>query len=297
MPENMPFNPEQFKAGTRESWDKAAHGWNEHTPQIHQWLASPTQLMFDLAKIKPGSRVLDVAAGAGDQTLDAAQRVGPAGYVLATDISATILELAAANAQRAELTNIDTKVADAEDLGLPAASFDAAVCRLGLMFCPSPIRGLQEIHHALKPGSRACVMVFSQPEKNPCVSILLQTAFKYAGLTPGNPYQPGGLFSLSKPGYIDELFVSAGFQEVATTAMSVPFSLPSPKAYLDFIRNSASPIIHILGKLSRPARVAAWAEMEEKLGAFQTTSGWHGPNELLLTVGSTKTRRRMACLN
>lgn len=83
--------------------------------------------------------MLDVAAGAGDQTLDAARRVG-----------------------------------------LPAASFDAAVCRRGLMFCSDPIESLQGMHHALKPGSCACVMVFSQPVKNPCIGVLLQTAFKHA---------------------------------------------------------------------------------------------------------------------
>lgn len=156
MMENTPFNPEQFKAGMRESWDKAARGWNEHTPLVHHWLAAATQVMLDQAKVMPGSRVLDVAAGAGDQTLAAARRVGANGYVLATDISATILQLAAANAQQAGLNHIDTKVADAEDLGLPAASFDAAICRLGLMFCPSPLKGLQEMDHALKPGGRAC---------------------------------------------------------------------------------------------------------------------------------------------
>lgn len=289
MMENTPFSPEQFKAGMRESWNKAAHGWNEHTPLVHHWLASTTQAMLDQAKVMPGSRVLDVAAGAGDQTLEAARRVGANGYVLATDISPTILQLAAVNAQQAGLNHIDTKVADAEDLGLPAASFDAAICRLGLMFCLSPLKGLQEMHYALTPGARACVVVFSQPEKNPCVGILMQTAFKHAGMTPGNPYQPGGLFSLGKPGYIDELFVSAGFNDVVTTAIPAVLSLPSAKAYLDFIRNSASPILQILSKLGEPAREAAWAEMEERLGVFQTENGWRGPNELLLAVGSVKT--------
>jgi len=285
MNEDASFNPEQFKANTREAWNMAAGGWNEHTPQVHQWLAAATQLMFDLANIKPGSRVLDVAAGAGDQALDAARRAGQTGYVLATDISATILDLARANAKKARVNNIDTKVADAENLGLPAACFDAAICRLGLMFCPNPVKSLQEMRHALKPGSRACVMVFSQPEKNPCIGILLRTAFKYAGLPAPDPYQPGGLFSVGKPGRLDELFVSAGFEGVSSRALSAPFSLPSANAYLEFIRNSASPIIHILNKVNEPDRASAWAEMEEKLGIFQTANGWQGPNELILTVG------------
>jgi ubiquinone/menaquinone biosynthesis C-methylase UbiE len=287
MNENSSFDPKQFKAVTREGWNKAASGWNKHTPQIHQWLSHATELMLDLAEIRRGSRVLDVAAGAGDQTLDATRRVGQTGYVLATDISADILALAADNAHKAGLTNVDTKVADAEDLGLPAADFDAAICRMGLMFCPDPVKALEQMRHALKPGARTCVLVFSQAEKNPCVSILMQTAFKHAGMPPLDPYQPGRLFSLGKPGRLDQVFARAGYENVTSRTLSAPFSLPSTGAYLEFIRNSASPVLQVLSKLSESEKAAAWQEMEEKLDAFQGENGWQGPHELVLAAGST----------
>lgn len=279
------FNPEQFKAATREQWDKTGKGWNEQSPNIRVWLAEATKTMLDLANVGAGSRVLDVAAGAGDQTLDIAQRVGPSGSVLATDLSPGVLQFAGENAQRAGLTNVETKVADGENLGVEKASFDAAVCRLGLMFYPDPLKGLRELHDALKPRGRACVMVFSEPQKNPCIGILVSTAFKHAGLPPRDPYAPGGLLSLGKPGLIDELFTKAGFSDASTIKLSAPFRLPSAKDYLTFIRTSAGPIIQILGRLDEAARAAAWAEIEEKLNAFQTPSGWVGPNELLLTAG------------
>ena len=116
-------------------WDKAAAGWNSHAAVIHEWLAEATAAMLAAARIGPGARVLDIAAGAGDQTLDIARCVGPRGHVLATDVSAAILSLARDNARAAELHNIDTRVADAQALGLEGAGFDAAVSRLGLMFC------------------------------------------------------------------------------------------------------------------------------------------------------------------
>jgi hypothetical protein len=137
----------------------------------------------------------------------------------------------------------------------------------------------------LKPGGRACTMVFSTPEANPCVSILVGTALKHAGLPPRNPYQPGGLLSLGKPGLIDELFRQAGFARVATTRVSASFRLPSVEAYLDFVRASASPILQILERLGAIERDAAWADIRAKLSAFDTPTGWEGPNELLLTVG------------
>jgi len=279
------FDQEAFKLATRNQWEKSARGWNDHTPQIRAWLRTATDAMLDMAGIRPGSRVLDVAAGAGDQTLDIAGRVGPRGSVLAIDLSAAILEFAQANALRAGHRNVETRVADGERLRVEEAGFDAAVSRLGLMLFPDPLRGLREMRRALKPGGGVCTMVFSKPDANPCVAILMSTALKHAGLPPRDPYQPGGLLSLGKPGLIDELFRTAGFRDVATTRIDAPFGLPSTQAYLDFIRTSASPIQQILGKLDAAAAQAAWTEIEERLDAFRTASGWEGPNELLLTAG------------
>ncbi|RTZ44550.1 methyltransferase domain-containing protein [Candidimonas sp. SYP-B2681] len=286
MNENEAFDPQQFKAEARDSWSRAAIGWNVHTPQIRRWLANATSAMLDAANILPGSCVVDVAAGAGDQTLDAARRVGPNGYVLATDISPNILHFAATNARGHGFDNVQTMVADAENLNLPAASFDAAICRLGLMFCPDPKRSLQEIHHALKPGSRVSVLVYSQVERNPCLAIVMQTALEYAGLPWPDPYMPGTLFSLSRPGDIGELFASAKFHDITTSAIPAAFSLPSAFAYVEFIRTSTSSVMRLLGMLTPSAREAALLEMESRLRQFQTPSGWEGPNELLLTAGA-----------
>lgn len=280
------LSPEQFKAATRQAWDKSASGWNSQTRHIHDWLAQATPAMLDAAHIAVGMRVLDVAAGAGDQTLDIARRVGPEGHVLATDISPEILQFAQDNARQAGLLNVETSVCDAEHLDVEAASFDAVVSRLGLMFCPTPLRALQQAHHALRRGGHAAVLVFSEPQYNPCIGILMSTALKHAGLPPRDPYQPGSLMSLGKPGLLDELFLAAGFTDVATTRISAPFRLPSTQDYLTFIRTSASPIVQILGNLSQEAQDAAWAEMENRLSAFQSPGGWVGPNELLVTRGT-----------
>jgi SAM-dependent methyltransferase len=285
MNASAPFNAEQYKSATRDQWNKSAKGWNDKSVEIRNWLRVSTGAMLNMADVKPGARVLDVAAGAGDQTLDIAARVGPNGYVLATDMSPAILEFAQDNARRAGYGNVETLTADGENLTVADASFDAAICRLGLMFYPDPGKGLREMFRALKPGGLACTMVFSTPDKNPCIAILVSTALKHAGLPPRDPYQPGGLLSLGKPGLIDDLFQQAGFSAVATTKVMAPFRLPSAGEYIDFFRTSAGPILQILGRLDEPARDAAWAEIEARLCAFNTADGWQGPNELLLTVG------------
>ena len=185
------IDSEAFKLATRKQWDGCAVGWNDQTAQIQSWLREATDAMIEMAEVGPTARVLDVAAGAGDQTLDIAKRVGPNGYVLATDFSPVILGLARDNIRQAGIGNVEFKVADGEKLDLAEASFDAAVCRLGLMFLPAPAKGLHEMFHALKPGGRACTIVFSTPDMNPCVAMMVSTAFKHAGLLPRDPYQPG----------------------------------------------------------------------------------------------------------
>lgn len=272
------------KDALREQWNLQAKGWSDSSAIIRPWLRQATQAMLGMAGIRAGAKVLDVAAGAGDQTLDILERVGAGGSVLATDLSPDILAMAAQRAAAAGYRNVETRVCDGENLDVDDAGFDAAVCRLGLMFFGDPLRGLREMFRALKPGGGICTMVFSTPQANPCVAILMSTALKHAGLPPRDPYQPGGLLSLGKPGLIDELFEKAGFTQIATTKMAAPFNLPSVTSYLDFIKSSAAPIVGLLEKLEPAKRHAAWAEIEDKLKQFDTASGWEGPNELLLTA-------------
>jgi len=275
---------ERINDDVRAQWDRMAKGWSDNSVRIRPWLHDATQAMLTMAAIGPGSRVLDVAAGAGDQTLDIAARVGPAGHVLATDVSPEILRLAGERVAAAGLSNVETRVCAGERLSVADAVFDAAVCRLGLMLFADPLQALREIHRSLKPGGGFCSVVFSAPDKNPCIVAVVSTAFKHAGLPPRDPFLPGGLLSLGKPGLIDELFARAGFRDVATTRMAAPFTLPAVADYLDFIKSAAAPIVALVERLEPARREAAWLEIADKLRTFETGSGWEGPNELLLTA-------------
>ena len=271
-------------AQMRAQWDQMAEGWSKAGSVIRPWLHKATQAMLGMAGVQPGSRVLDVAAGAGDQTLDIAERVGPRGYVLATDLSPAIIQFAAEQAAAAGHRNVETRVEDGQKLQIADSTFDAVVCRLGLMLFPDPLQGLREMARVLKPGGGLCTMVFGAPQANPCVTTLMSTALKHAGLPPRDPFQPGGLLSLGKPGLIDELFRQAGFREIATTRIAARFNLPTAGDYLKFIRTSAEPIVQILAGLDTASADAAWADMEQSLGQFQTPAGWEGPNDMLLTA-------------
>jgi SAM-dependent methyltransferase len=267
---------------TGHPWDHAAEGWNRHAGLIRAWLRPATAAMLDAARFGPGARVLDIAAGAGDQTLDIAERVGPSGQVLATDISPRILALAQANAHAAGHPQVETRVADAQALGLAGANFDAAVSRLGLMFCTAPLDALKQARAALKPGGRFSALVFSGPPTNPCLAVMTRTALRHAGLPAQSPFQPGTLMSLGEPGLLARLLHSAGFDDISVQTVQAPFRFPTSREYVEFVRSSGSPLMQLLAPLSETAQRAAWDDMVEQLTVFATPSGWVGPNELLL---------------
>ena len=164
---NVPaFDPERYKTSTRDQWDAAAEAWHNWAPTLQQWLGPATELMLDMAGVKPGSHVLDVAAGAGDQTLHAARRVGPRGLVLATDISPKILELALENYQNKGLENVQTRVLAGENLDVETGAFDAVISRVGLIYFPDQQKALLGMHKALKPQARRGAIVYSTADKN-----------------------------------------------------------------------------------------------------------------------------------
>lgn len=99
-----------------------------------------TEMMLDLANIQLGDHVLELAAGMGDLAVMTARRVGLDGFLLATDISTSMLNLAAEAAREAGFTNVETRVMDAENLDVAPDSFDVALCRSALMLFPNPAR-------------------------------------------------------------------------------------------------------------------------------------------------------------
>lgn len=272
------------------AWDQAAEGWDRSTPLVHAWLRAATAAMLAEARLHPGARVLDLAAGAGDQTKAIAHAVGPAGTVLATDISPKILDFARRNIQAAGLANVDFAVADAEQPMHAATPFDAVLCRLGLMFCMNPAAALAAAFEALRPGGRFVALVFGEPAGNPCVSIMLAVARKHRGLdasaSPSSPSTAGGLFSLGEPGRMARLLSVAGYADVTVETLAAPFDLPDAASYIAFVRDSGSPIMQILAPLDLDARRAAWQEMEEALDRFRYAEGWRGPNALLLCAAT-----------
>jgi demethylmenaquinone methyltransferase/2-methoxy-6-polyprenyl-1,4-benzoquinol methylase len=114
-----------------------------------------------VAQVRPGQRVLDIAAGTGDLTRAFARLVGPEGLVVHSDINQAMLA-------RGRDRLLDEGVvappllADAQALPLPDASFDVVSVAFGLRNMTDKPRALAEMARVLKPGGRLLVLEFSK---------------------------------------------------------------------------------------------------------------------------------------
>ncbi|MET0460962.1 MAG: methyltransferase domain-containing protein [Ilumatobacteraceae bacterium] len=282
----MSFDPIQYKTTTRQQWDDAAEAWHRWGPVLEDWLGDATQRMLDAAGVVSGSHVLDVAAGAGGQTLVAARRAGPDGRVVATDISSTILEYAAKSAAEAGIGNVETVTADGEALdGLPASSFDAVISRVGLIYFPDRSQALAGMRRALREDGRIAAIVYSTPERNEFFSVPVSIIRTRAQLPPPQPGQPGP-FSLGSPGVLEAALHDAGFRDVSVQVVPAPLRLPSAADCVRFERESFGALHQMLAGVPADERPAVWDEIETALTRYETPDGFVGPCELLVASGA-----------
>jgi ubiquinone/menaquinone biosynthesis C-methylase UbiE len=287
MSQNAPqFNAEQYKRTTQQQWNSAAEAWHRWSPLLSRWLGPATETMLDMADIGAGSRVLDVAAGAGEQTLAVARRIGDTGQVIATDISPTILEYAASAAKLGGYGNVHTQMLDGEQLEeLEADPFDAVISRVGLIYFPDQQKALTGMKQQLRHEGKVAAMVYSTAEKNPFFSIPVSIIRRRAKLPAPLPGQPGP-FSLGGESSLEQAFAQAGFKNIAVETIDAPVRMNSAAECLQFEQESFGALHQMLSGLSDGEQDEAWNEIEEALGQFESNGQFEGPCEMLVAVGS-----------
>lgn len=242
-----------------------------------------TKMMLDLANLQVGDRVLELAAGMGDLAVMTARRVGPNGFVLATDISTSMLNLAAETVREAGLTNVETRVMDAENIDTKPDSFNAALCRSALMLFPDPAKALAGVHRALKRSGKFVVTVWSTAEKNPFHAIPLSIASRLAKIPlPGQ----SGLFVLSGQGVLEDYYKKAGFRDAAVRQVSVQRRFASTAKAIEAMKDLSPRLQVFLKKLSDADRALALHEIEQQLSQFEGPNGFEVSGEWLVGVGS-----------
>jgi ubiquinone/menaquinone biosynthesis C-methylase UbiE len=284
---NTQFDPVKYKTATRKQWQEAANAWYRWSDTLYQWLGPSTDRMIELADITTGYHVLDIAAGAGQQSIAAAKKVGTSGYVLATDISSNILEYAEKMARENGLNNVETRVMDGEKLELGDASFDAVISRVGLIYFPNQQRALKEIVRVLKPGGKIAAIVYSTAEKNKFFSIPVSIIRNRAKLPPPLPGQPGP-FSLGSEGVLEKAFIDAGFINVRSELINSPLYLSSASECVQFEKESFGALHQMLSNLSDAEKESVWFEIENELKNFESDNRFIGPCEMIVAMGEKK---------
>lgn len=177
--------------------------------------------LLRLARVAPGHRVLDVAAGTGLAAEAASDLVGPDGAVMAVDISAPMLD--EARKRLGHRPNVSFSVENGQDLKLPDGTFEAVLCGLGLMFFPDHARGISEFQRVLRSGGRAAVSVITSPRR----SIHGRVSAAIARRVAPEARRMRHSYALGEEQVLRGLFEAAGFQDVATSRELRVFSYPS----------------------------------------------------------------------
>jgi SAM-dependent methyltransferase len=282
------FDAKAFKQTTHAQWNAVADRWNAWAPLLDQWLGPVTETLLDMAKVGPGSRVLHVASGSGQEAIQTARRAGPTGYVLATDLSEALTALARSNFAAVGLTNVEARVMDGEDFELTdAPRFDAVISRVGLIYFPDQLGAIKRQAATLRAGGYLGAIVYATPEECRFFSDPVSVIRRRAALPPPAPGQPGP-FSLGAPGRLEELFAEAGLVDIEVRKVNAPVILKSAVECLRFEQESFGALHQMLGKLDDTAKAAAWAEVGEKLAAFESKGQFKGPCVMIAAVGRRK---------
>jgi ubiquinone/menaquinone biosynthesis C-methylase UbiE len=212
------------------------------------------------ARLAPGQRVLDVAAGTGIAAEAALAVVGPGGSIVAADFSPEMVDKARQRLGKA--SNASVAVEDGQALSFPDESFDAVLCSVGLQFFRDPARGLSEFRRVLRPGGRAAVSVTTAPER----SYNGKINFAVARYVPSLAEATARSFSLGDEARLRSLFAGAGFQDVDITTEGHRFTLPSFEAYFGPFERGGGSSGQALVSLPEEVRHAVREEIRRDLG-------------------------------
>jgi len=275
------FSPKAAWADEAQRWNAITEGWHSWIPMMREWYAPATALMLDLAHIEVGSRVLDIAAGDCDQSMAAARRVGPEGYVLAVDVADRLLAAGAQFARQAGFQNIETRVMDGGNLDLPDDSFDAVICRFALMYLPDPSLGLRGMKRVLKPAGRVSVVVYGV-NGSPEFSAAVAAVRRHLRL----PQSESSAHSLGEVAVLQQSLEAGGLSQIEIHSLDLPIHMASTEECVRYLQATSPTLSELTAPLSREERKEVWDEVQQALSIFEGARGFEIIHKVIVAAGS-----------
>ncbi len=277
----MKESGDELKKRQRNDWNAVAPGWEKWWRTLEEGACHVSAKMLQMAALKSGQRVLDIATGIGEPAVSAARRVAPGGYVLGIDQAENMLQLARRRGIQEGLQNLVFRQMDGESLNCLEETFDVVLCRWGLMFFPELESALHNIRRCLVQGGRFSAAVWSVPEKVPAISLAMKVVREQLQLPSPPPDSPSP-FSLADREQLQTALSNAGFSVISVSAVKVSFDMPSVEAYTEFTRDISAPVVALLSELSPMHRDEIWEAIKVAAGSYKNDQGIiHMENEAL----------------
>jgi SAM-dependent methyltransferase len=196
-----------------------------------------------------------------------------------------MLNVAAQEARNNGLTNVETRVMNAETLELEADLFDAVICRNALMHFPNPINALAEMRRVVKSVGKIAVMVHSSLEKNPYHGIPFGVIRRFGNL-PAPTAEEHSMYALGDPGRLEEVYNMVELLHVAVHAVSRPRHFSSAADAVGGMRKTGREVKDLMSRLNEVDQERAWTEITEQFKQFEGPNGLAIPGEVLVAVGT-----------
>lgn len=239
---------------TARDWSNVAEAWDVHVDEVDHHSEPATAALLERVAVRPGDRVLELAAGPGSLGTTWSSLVGPTGSVVLSDIAPGMVDVA--SRRNGVHANVEVAVLDASAIDRPPASFDIVACRMGLMFTPDPSVALAEIRRVLAVGGRLGALTWAGPEHNPWMTCVGMAAMMNGLVGGGPPIGPGGIFSLGDPGHLEALVARAGFADVAVDEIAVTFRADDLDSHIARVSSLAGPLASALRGATDDQRAA-----------------------------------------
>ncbi|BBY06935.1 class I SAM-dependent methyltransferase [Mycobacterium noviomagense] len=249
-------------------WSAVASAWDRYSDRLFKDVRSVSEWLVDQVNPQPGQTVLELTAGTGETGFLAAGRLDATGRLISSDFVPAMVEAARRRAGEQGLDNVECRVLDAQQIDLPDDSVDGVMSRFGMMLVPAQQRAIAEIRRVLRQGGRCAYATWGLPEHNPWIFQIVAALLQNGVTPPGDPFAPGGIFSLATLDSNRALAAGGGFTDITVEELPGTMVFDGPDDYWTHVTEAAGPVATLVASLDAEQVTAIRATLDPSLAPF-----------------------------